>query len=392
VFLAKKEIMGWPVISSFIAAGRHLTVDRDDAAHSVADAAKIGQALASGTSVLIFPEGTFTASPGCALPPGRVPERRRRGHARRPDGLRGARRVLRDKTLLPRPGPIELWVGEPISPRERLERDRRPPRPRRRRDRAALRRAAARHHRRGRAAPGHRALSLRLAAEDVERAAALLRPHLPPTPLRRAYALRPRDAWLKLECWQPTGSFKVRGALHNLATLDESARRRGVVAASAGNHASGVAHASAIVGGIDTTVYVPATAPRAKVDKLRAFPVTIEVGGRTYDDAHHRAMEHVAAPGPPTCMPSTIRARRRAGDGGLEIADALPTSAPWSSPSGRRLISGSRWPSARGGPRSDRGRAAGRVPRPARFAGQGRALVDYERGRRWPTASPAASG
>jgi 1-acyl-sn-glycerol-3-phosphate acyltransferase len=118
VFLAKKEIMGWPVISSFIAAGRHLTVDRDDAAHSVADAAKIGHALAGGTSVLIFPEGTFTKSPG--LRPFRLGAFQNAvaaGTPVVPMALRGARRVLRDKTMLPRPGPIELWVGEPISAR-----------------------------------------------------------------------------------------------------------------------------------------------------------------------------------------------------------------------------------------------------------------------------------
>jgi threonine dehydratase len=169
-------------------------------------------------------------------------------------------------------------------------------------------------------------VTLRLTVDDVERAARLLRPHLPPTPLRRAYSLGARDAWLKLECWQPTGSFKVRGALHNLATLDGAARARGVVAASAGNHALGVAHASAIVGGVDTTVYVPETAPRAKVDKLRTFPVTVEIGGRTYDDAHHRAMAHVERTGA-TYVHAFDDPRTAAGQGtaGLEIADALPS-------------------------------------------------------------------
>jgi threonine dehydratase len=97
------------------------------------------------------------------------------------------------------------------------------------------------------------------------------------------------ETWLKLECWQPTGSFKVRGALHNMATLDAAARGRGVVAASAGNHALGVAFAGSALGGFQTTVYVPETAPRAKVDKLRSFAVAVEVGGLTYDDAHDRA-------------------------------------------------------------------------------------------------------
>jgi fatty-acyl-CoA synthase len=115
VFLAKKEIMGWPVISSFIAAGRHLTVDKGDAAQSVADAGKIEGALAAGTSVLIFPEGTFSAAPG--LRPfrlGAFQSAIAAGVPVVPMALRGARRVLRDKTLVPRPGPIHLWVGEPL--------------------------------------------------------------------------------------------------------------------------------------------------------------------------------------------------------------------------------------------------------------------------------------
>jgi threonine dehydratase len=167
--------------------------------------------------------------------------------------------------------------------------------------------------------------ALRLSADDVARAAAVVGRHLPATPLRRSFALRPRNAWLKLECWQPTGSFKVRGALHNLATLDAAARARGVVAASAGNHALGVAYGGALLGGIETTVYVPETAPRAKVDKLRTFAVTVEVGGRTYDDAHDRAMDHVRRTGA-TYVHAYDDPRTAAGQGsvGIEIADALP--------------------------------------------------------------------
>lgn len=169
----------------------------------------------------------------------------------------------------------------------------------------------------------------RLAVEDVDRAAAIVGRHLPPTPLRRSYALggdRAQEAWLKLECWQPTGSFKVRGALHNMATLDAAARGRGVVTASAGNHALGVAFAGATLGGFETTVYVPETAPRAKVDKLRNFPIAVEVGGRTYDDAHERAMDHVRRTGA-TYVHAFDDPRTAAGQGtaALEIVDALPS-------------------------------------------------------------------
>jgi 1-acyl-sn-glycerol-3-phosphate acyltransferase len=118
VFLAKKEILRWPIVGSFIAAGRHLTVDREDVGKSVADAAAVTRALDEGTSVLIFPEGTFSAAPG--LRPFRLGAFRTAVDTGRPVlplAIRGARRVLRDKTLIPRPGPIDLWIGAPIPPR-----------------------------------------------------------------------------------------------------------------------------------------------------------------------------------------------------------------------------------------------------------------------------------
>lgn len=164
----------------------------------------------------------------------------------------------------------------------------------------------------------------------MQRAGEVVGRHLAPTPLRPSHAARRAGAprvWLKLECWQPTGSFKVRGALHNMATLDASARARGVVAASAGNHALGVAFAGAALGGFETTVYVPETAPRAKIDKLGAYAVAVEVGGRTYDDAHDRAMAHVRRTGA-TYVHAFDDPRTAAGQGtaALEIAAVLPST------------------------------------------------------------------
>src|SRR4029079_13536357 len=106
------------------------------------------------------------------------------------------------------------------------------------------------------------------------------------------------EAYLKLECWQPTGSFKVRGALNALASLPAEARARGVVAASAGTDALGVAFAAqALGGGLGATLFVPETAPRAKVEKLRTFPVEVRQGGATYDEAHAAALDHVERTG-----------------------------------------------------------------------------------------------
>jgi threonine dehydratase len=171
---------------------------------------------------------------------------------------------------------------------------------------------------------------MRLTADDVVRAAAVVRTYLPPTPLRRSFALRESGpAFLKLECWQPTGSFKVRGAVHLLASLSPAERRRGVVAASAGNHALGVAFAAQAVGGeIPASLFVPATAPRAKVGKLRAFPVEVHQQGATYDDAHALAVEHARRTGA-TYVHAFEDARTAAGQGtvALELLEQLPDLA-----------------------------------------------------------------
>jgi threonine dehydratase len=136
------------------------------------------------------------------------------------------------------------------------------------------------------------------------------------------------DVRLKLECWQPTGSFKVRGATHLLSSLGAEERRRGVVAASAGNHALGVAFAASRLGGeLPVTLFVPRTAPRAKVEKLRRFPVEVRETGDTYDDvlAATAFRRETGA----TYVHAFQDPRTAAGQGtvGLEILDACPEVA-----------------------------------------------------------------
>jgi threonine dehydratase len=170
---------------------------------------------------------------------------------------------------------------------------------------------------------------MRLSLDDVERARAALARHLRPTPQRESLAVPGADLLLKLECWQPTGSFKVRGALFFLSALDDRARRRGVVAASAGNHALGVAFAaSRLRGTVAATLFVPRTAPRAKVEKLRRFPVDVRETGGTYDDAVEAAREHERRTGA-TFVHAYEDPRTAAGQGtvGLEILDACPEVA-----------------------------------------------------------------
>jgi threonine dehydratase len=104
-------------------------------------------------------------------------------------------------------------------------------------------------------------------AATVELADGLLAAHLPASPLHWAAGGR---LALKDEGRLPTGSFKVRGALNRLLTDAELARRRGVVAASAGNHGMGVAYAARLVGAA-ATIVVPRAAVAVKVDGIRAL-------------------------------------------------------------------------------------------------------------------------
>ncbi len=166
-----------------------------------------------------------------------------------------------------------------------------------------------------------------LSPDEISRAREVLRPYLPKTPLRRCFALGDgRRAWLKLECWQPTGSFKVRGGLNLLAALTPEERGRGVVAASAGNHALGVAFAcEKLGGGIPATVFVPESAPQPKLEKLRRYPVSVQVQGETYDDAAALAAAFAARNGAVLVHPFDDP-RTAAGQGtlGLEVLEDLP--------------------------------------------------------------------
>jgi threonine dehydratase len=113
------------------------------------------------------------------------------------------------------------------------------------------------------------------------------------TPLERSRWLSAehgRDVFLKLECFQLTGSFKIRGAMAKLSALTQDERSRGVLTVSAGNHGLAVAHCPEVLR-LDATIVVPETASRAKVASIRRYPVTLIERGATYDDAERAARE-----------------------------------------------------------------------------------------------------
>jgi fatty-acyl-CoA synthase len=117
LFVAKKEVLGYPVVGTFVRRVGHLTVDRADARQSVLETDQITRALAGGHAVLFFPEGTFVAATG--LRPFRLGAFKAAAVARVPTvpvALQGTRRVLRGDEWLPRPGAIHLVVGEPLLP------------------------------------------------------------------------------------------------------------------------------------------------------------------------------------------------------------------------------------------------------------------------------------
>ena len=133
-----------------------------------------------------------------------------------------------------------------------------------------------------------------------------------------------RDVHLKAENLQRTGSFKVRGAVNRLATLDDAERAAGVVAASAGNHAQAVAWA-AREGGIRATVFVPRDAPMTKVEATRSYGAEVELAGEAIEDAVAAALAHAERTGATFVHPYEDE-RVVAGQGtvGLELAEQVP--------------------------------------------------------------------
>ncbi len=147
------------------------------------------------------------------------------------------------------------------------------------------------------------------------------------TPLERSRTFSERtgaDVRLKMEHLQRTGAFKIRGATNKIALLGEEERKAGVVAASAGNHAQGVALA-ATKAGVDSTIVMPEHAPISKINATRSYGAEVMLHGIDYAAAAERAHEiereenrtYVHAFDDPAVM---------AGQGtiGLEIAEQCP--------------------------------------------------------------------
>jgi threonine dehydratase len=133
-----------------------------------------------------------------------------------------------------------------------------------------------------------------------------------------------RQVLLKAENLQRTGSFKIRGAFNTIATLGETERQAGVVAASAGNHGQAVAWA-AREAGIPATIFMPEDAPMAKVEATRSYGGRTELRGGDFEEAVAAAQTYMESSGA-TLVHAFEDERVIAGQGtiGLELAEQAP--------------------------------------------------------------------
>jgi len=165
---------------------------------------------------------------------------------------------------------------------------------------------------------------------DVEAAAVLLDGIVRHTPLEHSRALADRvggPVWLKCENLQHTGSFKFRGAYTRISRLTDEERARGVVAASAGNHAQGVALAARMLGA-RSTVFMPETAPLPKVAATRGYGAQIRLLGPTLTEALIAAQEYADETGAVFIHPFDHRdVIAGQGTAGLEVLAQCPDVA-----------------------------------------------------------------
>lgn len=131
-----------------------------------------------------------------------------------------------------------------------------------------------------------------LTFDDVLAARQRIHGQVENTPCRRSLTLAQitgaAEVWIKFDNLQFTASFKERGALNKLLQLNEEERRRGVVAASAGNHAQAVAYHGARLG-IPVVIVMPTASPTVKVEQTRDFGAEVVLEGDVYDDAYAAA-------------------------------------------------------------------------------------------------------
>lgn len=167
---------------------------------------------------------------------------------------------------------------------------------------------------------------LEISMKDVEGARQVLSDVIRSTPLGLALdkSLSQNQIHFKYENFQLTGSFKIRGALNKIASLNEEEKKRGVIAASAGNHAQGVAY-SAEKHQVACHIVMPQAAPLIKVSATKSYGAKVTLHGNHFGDAFDKAQEMAEQEGyvfvHPYQDPLVIAGQATIG---LEILEALP--------------------------------------------------------------------
>lgn len=164
----------------------------------------------------------------------------------------------------------------------------------------------------------------RIQPSDLDQAERVVRASLAVTPLVEL-PLWPKT-WAKLEFEQPTGSFKVRGALAKLCALTQEQADRGIIAASAGNHGLGVAYAARALR-LHATVCVPSSSPRIKSEGIARLGATVTLVDGGYDDAQDHALALAAQTGASFVSPYDD-ALVAAGNGGTLVRELIATIKP----------------------------------------------------------------
>jgi len=170
-------------------------------------------------------------------------------------------------------------------------------------------------------------MALPVGLADVQAARQLLRGVILDTPVQGSRPLGERvggPVWLKCENLQRAGSFKIRGAYTRISRLSEDEASRGVVAASAGNHAQGVALAASLRG-IRSTVFMPEGAPIPKVEATKAYGAEVRFHGQAVDEALVAAQEFSDQTGAVFVHPfDHAHIVAGAGTVGLELLEQVP--------------------------------------------------------------------
>tara|TARA_Y100001934_G_C12376397_1_gene789472 strand:+ start:3345 stop:4589 length:1245 start_codon:yes stop_codon:yes gene_type:complete len=166
-----------------------------------------------------------------------------------------------------------------------------------------------------------------VSVKNIKQAAENLKGVAERTPLQKNLALSEKyhcDIYLKREDLQPVRSYKIRGAFNKIKSLSKEALSKGVICASAGNHAQGFAYACNLLG-IKGTVYMPSTTPKQKVEKVKFFGksnVDVVLNGDTFDDSYKSSMKACEEGGMTFVHPfDDYRVMEGQGTVGLEILE-----------------------------------------------------------------------